>query len=110
MYKTYFDYDYTETLQESSDSVNSATASSDSKGLFILGIILLLICIATLVICIISFLKISILSKRIDSVSIKIGNIEAQSSEGNIGVVFCKKCGSNYNSKEIKCPYCGTKK
>ena len=106
MDKTYFDYDY-------SGQASSATASSsgiNSTLLLILGIAILVAIVATLVCVIIILVKTSKMDSRINNISVKVGNLDGTVKDGEVGIVFCKKCGSQFKASESTCPYCGTKK
>lgn len=105
MNKTYFDYDYS-----GSEGGSDTVAAASSPVVWIIGIIAIVILAAILICVIISLTKISKMNERINSISIKVGNMEGTSNDSAVGVVFCKKCGSQFKAIENVCPYCGTKK
>ena len=107
--KTYFDYDYNGGQEDSTTIKNSGSGISDATFMVVIIAILCLIVI-TLILTIINMVNINNMKKRIANIGVKVGNIENTSKEGSIGVVFCKKCGSQFKATENSCPYCGTKK
>lgn len=108
--KTYFDYDYNGGQKDGSSA--TGTGSSGINGTVLLCLIIAILCLVviTLVLTIINMVNISNMKKKVGNIGVKVGNMENTSKEGSIGVVFCKKCGSQYKATENSCPFCGTKK
>lgn len=107
--KTYFDYDYNGGQKDSSAAKSSGSGINNAEFMVVIIAILCLVVI-TLVLTIINMVNINKMKKRVGNIGVKVGNMENTSKEGSIGVVFCKKCGSQFKATENNCPYCGTKK
>lgn len=105
--KTYFDYDYNGGQKDSSTAKSSGI---NDATLMVVIIAILCLVVITLILAIINMVNINKIKKRVGNIGVKVGNMENTSKEGSIGVVFCKKCGSQFKATENSCPYCGTKK
>lgn len=103
---TYHDYDF-----EMTEAVANATEQSSGSDwnivLLIIGIVMLAALIGLVITMMIKTIR---MRESLDSICIKLGNMEAGSNSKSIGVVFCKKCGCSYAATEGRCPFCGTKK
>ncbi len=92
------------------EAVTEATKSAEGGDMVKILIIVITVMVALiLIMSIITVIKACGTKKKVDAISMKIGNMEFGKSS-DIGVVFCKKCGSNYAMSEKKCPYCGEKR
>lgn len=105
----YHDYDYTGETETTVENVVNAAKSSGVNIEFVLLVSAVAMLAIILVISIISLVKVLNMKNKIDVISVKVGNMEANSGS-DVGVVFCKKCGSNYSVNDKKCPYCGEKR
>lgn len=108
MEDTYFDYDYSGVTEEATQAATPFALNDVALLVAIIGISLLLVVAVTMTVIIL--VKLSKLQKRVTAISVKMGNMENVSKEKEIGVVFCKKCGSQYNVTDKACPYCGAKR
>lgn len=108
MEDTYFDYDYSGASEEAVETASTVALNDTALLVAIIGISVLLV--AMVIMTIIIMVKISNIQKRVTSISVKMGNMENASKEKEVGVVFCKKCGSQYNVTDKACPYCGAKR
>ena len=106
MFFNYHDYDFSGEI-ESTNVTGASGAGTDIYNILIIVCVVLLG--ISIIFSIIMFIKVCSMNNRLDNISIKIGNMDSQSN-GELGIVFCKKCGSKYGVNEKKCPYCGTKK
>lgn len=104
MENTYFDYDY------AGSSSGSSVVTGDSTLVMVLAIAAAVVLVATLVLVIVTMVKVSKMYKKLNTVSVKVGNMDSSAKDKELGAVFCKKCGSQYKASESECPYCGAKK
>lgn len=108
--KTYFDYDYSGGQNDGGTTATKASSGINSTLLLCLIIAILSVAVITLVLTIINMVNINKMKKKLGNIGVKVGNMENTSKEGSIGVVFCKKCGSQFKATESSCPFCGNKK
>ena len=105
----YHDYDFNGEVETTVENVVNTTKSSGVNIEFILLVSAVALLAIIFVISIIVLVKVLNMKNKVDVISVKVGNMEANSG-ADIGVVFCKKCGSNYSVNDKKCPYCGEKR
>ncbi len=103
------DYVAEETTKAKEVATEVAKSSGGMDMMEILIIVIIVVSVLTLILSIIALAKTCGIKKKVDAMSIRVGNIDAGKGS-DIGVVFCKKCGSNYSVSEKKCPYCGEKR
>lgn len=99
---TYHDYDYKETAQ--------AVKGGNMDISLILQISAVVLLAVLLTVAIICMIKINRIRNSLDNMCIRMGNIETNNNQTNLGVVFCKKCKNSYDAGKTACPFCGTKK
>lgn len=108
MENTYIDYDYTVT--ETSAQTTAINGVTNVKDMMIFSVIAMVLLVTIIIMLVFVIRKLQKIECRVTAVSVKIGKTEGIGKSDELGVVFCKKCGSQYSVVEKNCPYCGEKR